>query len=134
VLAGGVAVDFRNQTLFPNYEAGDRVEVVSLDGILEQFERVKLLKLDCEGSEFPILLTSRRLGRVERIVGEIHECQEVLMRQLPAASRVLGYRDYRAENIVEYLESFGFLVSVRASGERIYLLDACRSEPARRSR
>ena len=35
--------------------------------------RVRLLKLDCEGSEWPILLTSRRLHLVHEILGEFHE-------------------------------------------------------------
>ena len=33
---------------------------------------VGLLKLDCEGSEWPILATSRLLHKVERIAGEFH--------------------------------------------------------------
>jgi len=35
--------------------------------------RVRLLKLDCEGSEYPILLTSATLDRIHEIVGEFHE-------------------------------------------------------------
>jgi FkbM family methyltransferase len=34
---------------------------------------VRLIKLDCEGAEWPILFTSRRLHAVEEIVGEYHE-------------------------------------------------------------
>jgi len=34
---------------------------------------VRLVKLDCEGAEWPILFTSRRLHAVEEIVGEYHE-------------------------------------------------------------
>jgi FkbM family methyltransferase len=35
--------------------------------------RVRLLKLDCEGAEWPILLTSRTLHLVDEICGEFHE-------------------------------------------------------------
>lgn len=35
--------------------------------------RVRLLKLDCEGAKWPIVLTSRRLHLVDEIVGEFHE-------------------------------------------------------------
>ena len=35
--------------------------------------RVRLLKLDCEGSEWPVLLTSQRLGLIDEICGEFHE-------------------------------------------------------------
>jgi FkbM family methyltransferase len=34
---------------------------------------IRLLKLDCEGSEWPILFTSRRLDAIDEIVGEYHE-------------------------------------------------------------
>ncbi len=34
--------------------------------------RIGWLKLDCEGSEFPILFTTRRLGLVDRVCGEYH--------------------------------------------------------------
>src|SRR5215213_2924677 len=35
--------------------------------------RVRLLKLDCEGAEWPIVLTSRRLHLIDEIAGEFHE-------------------------------------------------------------
>lgn len=50
---------------------GLQVDVVSLDQIIGDRE-VALLKIDCEGSEYPILLTSRRLSQVRKIVGEYH--------------------------------------------------------------
>src|SRR4051794_23256944 len=36
-------------------------------------QRVRFLKLDCEGSEWPILFTSKRLDLVDEIAGEFHE-------------------------------------------------------------
>lgn len=36
-------------------------------------QRIRLLKLDCEGSEWPILFTARTLNLVEEICGEFHE-------------------------------------------------------------
>ena len=39
-------------------------------------QRVRFLKLDCEGSEWPILLTSKRLDLVDEIAGEFHEVGE----------------------------------------------------------
>lgn len=48
------------------------VATVGLDQLLESFERVSLLKLDCEGAEWPILFTSKRLDRVQRLVMEVH--------------------------------------------------------------
>lgn len=46
---------------------------VPLDAILEDAGVVRLLKLDCEGSEYPILYTSKELHRVQEIVMESHE-------------------------------------------------------------
>lgn len=44
---------------------------VGLDEIINK-EPVRLLKLDCEGAEFPIILTSKDLSYVHEIVGEVH--------------------------------------------------------------
>jgi FkbM family methyltransferase len=52
------------------------VRARSLDSILKKFGRVRLLKLDCEGSEWPILIGSRELHRVEAICGEYHEMEK----------------------------------------------------------
>ncbi len=53
-----------------------RTQAISLDEILGAHERVRLLKLDCEGSEWPILLHSKNLHCVEEICGEFHEMEE----------------------------------------------------------
>jgi FkbM family methyltransferase len=53
------------------------VPCVSLDSVIEThgIELIDLLKIDCEGSEFEILLTSEsvRRGIVKSIVGEFHD-------------------------------------------------------------
>jgi FkbM family methyltransferase len=53
------------------------VPVVSFDAEVERItnggrQRIRLLKLDCEGSEWPILLTSRLLHLVDEVCGEYH--------------------------------------------------------------
>jgi hypothetical protein len=54
------------------------VQAIAFDDIVagvrkRQVSKVRLLaKLDCEGSEYPILLTSRRLAEVDWFVGEYH--------------------------------------------------------------
>jgi FkbM family methyltransferase len=50
---------------------GDAVAKIALDDVID--DRIRLLKLDCEGAEWPILLTSRKLHLVDEIVGEFHE-------------------------------------------------------------
>jgi FkbM family methyltransferase len=75
---------------------GDQVAKIALDDVIDEITangtsgtngrngansensangagRIRLLKLDCEGAEWPILLTSRRLHLVDEIVGEFHE-------------------------------------------------------------
>jgi FkbM family methyltransferase len=57
---------------------GDPVEKIALDDVIDLAtshgeRRVRLLKLDCEGAEWPALLTSRRLHLIDEIVGEFHE-------------------------------------------------------------
>jgi FkbM family methyltransferase len=73
------------------------VPAVSLDELIEQMGgRVDLLKLDCEGSEYPALLTAKRLDAVRRIAGEYHTCGLA----------------YRPEQIRAPLEAAGFVVEM----------------------
>jgi FkbM family methyltransferase len=57
---------------------GEPVPKLALDEIVDSVtnrgeKRVRLIKLDCEGAEWPILLTSRRLHLIDTICGEFHE-------------------------------------------------------------
>lgn len=51
-----------------------QVNSMTLDNILEnnRIERCRLLKIDCEGSEYEILHNSRALNRIEYLSAEIH--------------------------------------------------------------
>ena len=49
------------------------IPAYALDDLLRRELNVDLVKLDCEGSEWPILLHSKELHRVKRICGEYHE-------------------------------------------------------------
>jgi FkbM family methyltransferase len=58
--------------------SGEPVAKIAFDEIVDRVtnhgaHRVRLLKLDCEGAEWPILLTSKRLGLIDEICGEFHE-------------------------------------------------------------
>jgi FkbM family methyltransferase len=51
------------------------VNTISLDDIIDNVgksRKIKLVKLDCEGSEFPILFTSKKLNQIDYICGEYH--------------------------------------------------------------
>ncbi len=63
VVASGGELDIRLKRFDTELE-----QVLSKEGV----KRIRLLKLDCEGSEFPILLTSDRLDLIDEIVGEYH--------------------------------------------------------------
>jgi FkbM family methyltransferase len=57
------------------------VEVVTFDHMIDEVSRrgerrVRLLKLDCEGSEWSILSTSQRLDLIDEVCGEYHLAPE----------------------------------------------------------
>jgi FkbM family methyltransferase len=92
---------------------GPLVDAVPFDDVVDAIcagnrRRIDLLKIDCEGAEFPILLTSRRLDRIERIVGEYHE----LRADLPQHVRVPDCDQFTVEILSAHLERAGFAVTL----------------------
>ena len=85
----------------------DTVAAVALDDLLVELGRVRFLKLDVEGSEFPILLTATRLELVDAIAGEYHEVSEADMALLAPGARV-GPDRYSAEVLRRRLRTAGF--------------------------
>lgn len=61
--------------------------------------RIKLVKLDCEGSEFPILFTSKKLSLIDYICGEYHPTT------LKSSDNVTHFD---GNDIVSYLDGQGF--------------------------
>ena len=106
------------------FGAGEPVAKVSLDDLIDSLTEhgqraVRLLKLDCEGAEWPILLTSRRLHLIDEIVGEFHEIGgpflEIGEDRPPAppvfhSDRVAGFT---IEELVRCLRDAGFGVTWR---------------------
>jgi FkbM family methyltransferase len=64
--AGGVSAGAAGRTV-PARAFDDLVSEATRGG-----RRIRLVKLDCEGSEWPILLTSRKLDLVDSLAGEYH--------------------------------------------------------------
>lgn len=85
---------------------GRSVATLALDALIGQ-RTVALLKLDCEGSEFPILLTSRRLSQVRRIVGEYH-----IRHDIPAAAAVGDIAAFTPGVLVDHLAAQRFRVEI----------------------
>ena len=92
-------------------DSNEQVGVISLDNILKNFSTVRLLKIDVEGSEFPILLTSNYLDRIQEIVGEFHEIYD--FSQISEKSIIPGYQKYSREDLIKYLSESGFHVEIK---------------------
>ena len=127
VLYGGGLFDNESR----EFKSPDPVGVVTagtiaLDSILGRFERVKVMKVDCEGSEFPILFTSRLLSRVERIVGEFHEVPKDEMQFVAPEARVSGVEEYTMTALAECLHAAGFQVRSKLTTRGIGLFEAVR--------
>ena len=90
---------------------GDAIPTVPLDAVVRDLlaatgrTAVRLLKLDCEGSEYPILLTATCLERVAEICGEYHEVGAV-----PDEARVGGRERYDHRVLVDHLTRAGYRV------------------------
>jgi FkbM family methyltransferase len=104
------------------WPVGEPIRKVAFDEIVDLVtergeKRVRLLKLDCEGAEWPILLTSQRLELIDEICGEFHEIggqffeiSEDRSSKVPVFSYE-GYTNFTAETLVSYLSAAGFVVT-----------------------
>jgi FkbM family methyltransferase len=97
------------------------VETTSLDEILKDIEKVRFLKINCEGSEYPILLTSKLLfDKVEEIAAELHRYPiEQILLKIPENEILLNGWNWRLtpEGLVDYIKSIGYQV------EHIFISD-----------
>lgn len=102
------------------YEFGTTVDFMSLDWFIERhnIKRIRLLKLDCESSEYPILLTSKHLGICDEIIGEYHELPYG-GRSIPSFARVGGVREFSRDVLRGCLERNGFEVEMCHEAENI---------------
>jgi FkbM family methyltransferase len=96
--------------------SGEEMDVVALDDILRHVtedgrRRVRLLKIDCEGSEYPILLTSQLLHLIDHIRGEYHE---IAAKDIPPTSRIDGVADFTRHVLARHLADAGFEVELCA--------------------
>ena len=109
---GGTVVECA--TIAGERTGGERrcsVRAISFDEVVDRAGTIDLLKIDAEGSEYPILLTSRKLDRVGAIVGEFHD-----IAGLDARMAIPGFPDWTIERLREHLERQGFDVDVRRNG------------------
>ena len=103
---------------------GQPVAKVAFDDVVDLVtsggeRRIRLLKLDCEGAEWPILLTSQRLHLVDEIVGEFHELGGPFLEigeDRPAKAQVFHSERvvaFTAEELARFLGDAGFRVTHR---------------------
>ena len=109
----------------------DSIRAITRDGR----DRVRLLKIDCEGAEFPILLTMRTLHLIDEIAGEYHEFHgDHDDYPIPEASRVPGVDRFTIAELTAVLQAAGFAVeSNRIGDSNMGLFYARRPEQAAQS-
>jgi FkbM family methyltransferase len=100
---------------------GPLVDAVPFDEVIDTLSeggrrRIDLVKIDCEGAEFPILLSSKLLDRIDRIVGEYHE----LRAELPPHVRVAGCTEFTLDALTAALERAGFSVTAQPQATAQY--------------
>ena len=110
---------------------GETVEAEAFDDIIDRITghgrtRISLLKIDCEGSEFPILMTSRRIHLIDRIAGEFHEIgTPANPASIPSHAAVPGVDEFSLRSLSAYLAARGFHVEAEcAPGARFGLFFA----------
>lgn len=101
---------------------GNPVKTISLDEIIKETGEIDLIKMDCEGSEFPILLTCTQLHKVRRIVGEYHEFVD----GIPVDFEIAGYNSFDMQVLKQFLEKSGFVVTSNHVFENLGKFDASR--------
>jgi FkbM family methyltransferase len=93
-------------------QVGVPVPALAFDNLVRQAtqcgtRKIRLLKLDCEGAEWPILLTSRTLHLVEAIRGEYH------LGAYPPPFRVPGFDEYSPGLLARHIRGKGFDVQIQ---------------------
>jgi FkbM family methyltransferase len=103
-------------------DAGREVPALPFDDLVRRAtdggrRRVRFLKIDCEGSEFPILLTSKLLHLIDEIAGEFHEFHgDFDPYDVPARFRVAGVDRLTIDELAAALRRSGFNVSWERNG------------------
>jgi FkbM family methyltransferase len=108
---GGTVIAGRAIAGVPVDERAHDVDALPLDAIIDGAGIVGLLKIDAEGSEYPILATSRRLDRVEAIVGEWHDVDG-----LDASMDLPGLAAWTGDALMDLLEARGYTIETMADG------------------
>jgi len=107
---GGGNVLFGKSNLYDRTDSY-LVPTVPFDKVLSEIEeKIDLLKLDCEFSEFPILLTSKKFNDITHVIGEFHEIGGEYNPELtiPEHAKVGNYEKYTINDLEGYFENLGY--------------------------
>jgi FkbM family methyltransferase len=85
-------------------------DTVVRDVTFQAQRRIRLLKLDCEGSEWPILFTSKTLHLVDEIYGEFHEMGGEYD-DYHAPFSIEGFHSFTIHHLIKFLGKMGFAVT-----------------------
>ena len=74
-----------------------------------------MLKIDCEGAEYPILFTTTQLNYIEEICGEYHVVPPQIM---PERAKVKGMADeFDGHALKKFLEAAGWSVQIETTAQ-----------------
>lgn len=99
---------------------GVPIQTVGLDDILDEAtngftRKIRMLKIDCEGAEYPILFSSKFLNTIEEICGEYHEIPSEIV---PEGARVEGMPEKLDRHALkDFLESAGWSVELHPNSK-----------------
>jgi len=115
-----------------------KLETVALDDVLDEAteggrKRVTMLKIDCEGSEYPILMTAKKLHLVDRIHGEYHEVNNggTTIDVVPPSAQVAGINRYTFDSIAHCLREADFDLESQRHSDHLGLFFATRRQAYR---
>src|SRR5438093_8851208 len=114
---GGISLLWNNEGL--------PISTISLDEVLGEASdgfknRIRFLKIDCEGAEYPILFTSKRLDIVDEICGEYHE---IKTEDISARAKIDQQERFDRFALKDYLSSHGWSVKIepRAKTDGLFM-------------
>ena len=109
---GGISVLWNNEGIPAGTVGLDELIAEASGGLRKT---IRLLKLDCEGAEYPILFSAKHLAHVEELCGEYHEIEP---ERVPDRAKVPGRPEaFSGYSLKKFLESEGWSVELEPLGK-----------------
>lgn len=86
----------RTESMFSSGEANQAIDLMTIDKFIEDnnIEHIDVLKIDCEGSEYPILMSEgfgKIASKVDYIIGEAHHFGRMMPEYIPEILKDYGF-------------------------------------------